>query len=860
MRFHRALLLLYPKSFRDEYGAEMRSVFERELRGARGAGVVALYGRTVLDTVWSAAVVHLDVLRQDLRYAARGFLRAPAFTATAIAVTALGIGANTAAFSVADFVLVRPLPYAEPHRLAKLWERNPHGRNDVAPANWRDWRRESRSWDAMGAYTRSAVNLVGQGEPQRLEASAMTAGVLPLLGVAPLIGRVFSEAEDREGAPGTVVLGYGLWQAQFGGAHDVVGRTVTLNGSPSTVIGVMPNGFDFPSRVVRLWTPLRLSEQNFQDRNDNYLEVVARRKRSVPLEEARAEMNVIASRLERQFPKENEGVGVLTLGLRDELSTQSRALLLALSAAACCVLLIACANLGNLLLARALARRRELAVRAALGAGRERLVRQLFTESLLLATCGGALGILVARAGVPLLAALVPETLPIGQAPELDLRMLLFAGMLAAATGIGFGVLPALRGSSRLDAVVLRDGARSGGGRRQRMRSALVVAEVTASVVLLVSAGLLMRALWRLRGTDPGFRPEGVLAVRTALPGARYAETSLRERFFARVLGGVRALPGVSSAAYVTGLPMAMTGGVWEVLIEGAAETRARAQLASVRFATSDLFRTLGIPLVGGRDLRDSDRLDQPLVAVVSASLARRYWPGADPIGKKFHVGGDAVRAVCGVVGDVRVRGPERPSEPQVYVPASQVKDGDFVTFSPRELVVRAAGDPVSLVPAIRRIVHEADPGQPVSDVRTMDEIVGEQTASRAAHARILGAFAAVAFLLAAVGIHGVLSYPVASRGQEIAVRMALGADARDVIGMVMRQSLRLAAAGVVPGLVFAYATGRAMRALLAGVTPADAATFGAVAALCVAMTLLGSLAPVLRALRVSPMSAMRAE
>jgi predicted permease len=860
MRFFRALLLLYPKSFRDEYGGEMGSVFERELRRARGAGVVALYGHALLDTVWSAAVVHLDILRQDLRYAARGFLRAPAFTATAIAVTALGIGANTAAFSVADFVLVRPLPYSEPQRLAKLWEKNPHERNDVSPANYRDWRRESRSWDAMGAYTRRAVNLVGQSDPQRLEGSAVTAPVLPLLGVSPLVGRVFGEADDRDGAPSTVVLSYGLWQAEFGGASDVVGRTVTLDGSPSTVIGVMPKGFDFPSRTVRLWTPLRLSEQNFQDRNDNYLEVVARQKRGVSLEEARSEMNVIASRLERQYPKENEGNGVMTIGLRDELSAQARALLLALSAAACCVLLIACANLGNLLLARALARRRELAVRAALGAGRERLVRQLFTESVLLAACGGALGLLVARAGVPLLAALVPDTLPIAQAPALDLRMLLFAGVLAAATGIGFGVLPALRGSSRVDAVALREGARSGGGRRQRLRSALVIAEVTASVVLLVSAGLLMRALWRLRATDPGFRAEGALTLRTALPWERYAETGRRERFFARVLEGVRALPGVSSAAYVTGLPMAMTGGVWEVVVEGAPESRARAQLASVRFATAELFRTLGIPLVLGRDLRDSDRLDQPLVAVVSASLARAYWPGADPIGKRFHVGGDAVRAVCGVVGDVRVRGPERPSEPQVYVPASQVKDGNFVTFAPKDLVVRASGDPASLVPAIRRIVHEADPDQPVSDVRSMEEIVGQQTAARAAHARILGAFAAVAFLLAAVGIQGVLSYSVASRGPEIAVRMALGADARDVIGMVMRQSARLAAAGVVPGLLLAYATARAMRALLAGVTPADAATFGAVAALCAAMTLLGSLAPVLRALRVSPMSAMRAE
>jgi putative ABC transport system permease protein len=860
MRSFRALLHLYPSSFRREYGGEMEAVFARERRGASGAAVPALWLRTLADTLWNAGAVHADLLRQDLRYAARALARSPGFAFTAIAVTALGIGANTAAFSVADFVLVRPLPYAEPSRLAKLWQKDPHGRNEVSPANFRDWKAMSSSWEAMGASTRRAVNLVGRGEPQRLEGSAVTAGVLPLLGVEPAVGRVFTEADDAPGAPGTIVLSHGLWQSEFGGGLDVVGKKVTLDGEPCTVVGVMPREFRFPSRSVRFWTPLRLAAGNFDDRDDTFLEVIARRKRGVTLAAARAEMDLVASRLERQYPKENEAIGIYTFDLRDELSAQSKALLFALSAAAFCVLLIACANLGNLLLARALRRRRELAVRAALGAGRERLVRQLVTESLLLAACGGALGIAVAHAGVPLLTRLVPDALPIGQAPAVDVRALAFAAVLAAVTGIGFGVLPALRASAKVDSDALRSGAREAGGRRQRMRSALVVVEVAASVVLLVSAGLLLRALWRLRATDPGFRAEGVLTVRTALPWNRYQETAKRERFYASVLENVRRLPGVSSAAYATGLPMSMTGGIWPVQVEGVTVSNARADDASVRFATPGLFAALGIPFVAGRDFAETDRLDHPPVAIVSAAFARRHFPGADPIGRRFKVGGDVVREICGVVGDVRVRGPERKSEPQVYVSSAQVKDGNFVTFAPKDLAVRASGDLLALVPAIRRIVTEADPEQPVSDVKTMDQIVGDQTAPRAAHARILLAFAALAFVLAGVGIHGVLSYAVASRGQELAVRMALGAEAKDVVRMVLRQSARLAAAGVLPGLVLSYATAHAMRTLLAGVGPRDAPTFGAVAVLCFAMTLLGSLAPALRAVRISPLEAMRAE
>lgn len=862
MHYYRALLLLYPKSFRDEYGGEMRSDFARRRGDAAGPLSAAwLYASALFEVLFNAAAVHLDILRQDLRYTVRSLGRAPGFAFTAIAVTALGVGANTAAFTVADFVLIRPLPYADANRLVKLWETQVPGhlgRNEVSPPNYRDWKTAS-SWESMGAFALGSTNLVGQGEPQRVETTAVTADLLPLLGAQPLLGRFFTAAEEKEGAGRTVVLSHGLWQAQFGGESGILGRTVTLDGAPHVVIGVMPRGFHFPSRAVQLWRPLTMGKEDYEDRNNNFLQVVGKLKRGVSLADASAEMDVICSRLEKQFPKELERVGAQVIGLRDELSAQSRLLLIALSGAALCVLLIACANLANLLLARGLVRQREISVRSALGAGRERLVRQLVTESLVLAALGGMCGILVAFAAVPLLSSLVPETLPIAQAPGIDPRILVFAAVLTALTGTGFGVVPALRASRKVDLEALRDGARAGGGRRQRLRSALVVAEVMATVVLLVSAGLLMRALWRLQGTDPGFRPEGVLTLRTTLPWPKYEKNASRESFYAKVLGEVRTLPGVSSAGYITGLPMAMPGGIFSVFLEGAPKTRANQYSVGMRFATPGFFSTLGIPLLRGRDVADSDRLSGLKVAVVSESLARRAWPGRDAVGRRIEIANE-MRTVVGIVGDVRMRGPERTSEPQVYLAYNQQKDNDYIAYPPKELVVKTSGEPFALVPALRRIIHAADPDQPISNVRTMSDIVGEQTASRAVQVRILGAFAAVAFLLAGVGIHGLLSYAVSSRKQEIGVRLALGAEPRDIVRMLMRQGVRLALAGVVPGALVAYAAGRSMEALLAGVKPADPETFLAAITLCVVMTLVGSLVPVLRAVRIEPATVMRTD
>ena len=861
MRAYRALLHLYPASFRAEYGEEMCGILARRRRDTAGpAALAALWVGVLFETIFNAAAVHWDILRQDARYTARTLAQSPGFTLTAILVAALGIGANTAAFSVTDFVLIRPLPFAEPDRLVKIWERVPgYSRMELSPANYRDWKRMSSSFAAMGAFGSISVNMVGQGDPQRIEGSAVTANLLPLLRVRPLLGRLFTAAEDREGAAGTLLLSYGLWQAEFGGDAGVLGRRVILDDAPYVVIGVMPPDFHFPNRGARLWTAKRFQEQDFQDRNNNYLQVVARLRRGVTLAQARAELGVVAAELERQYPKENRQTGATVYRLRDELSEQSRLLLIALCGAAICVLLIACANLANLLLARALMRRKELAVRAAMGAGRERLVRQLATESLVLAVLGGAAGVLAALAAVPLLAKLVPNTLPIAGAPSVDFRVLIFAGLITCATGIGFGTVPALRACGHADLSGLREGARAGGGRRDRLRSALVIAEVMASVVLLVSAGLLVRALWRIQATDPGFRPGGVLTLRTALPLPKYEKTAMRQEFYTRVLSSVRALPGVSSAAYISFLPMVMRGGIWPVSVASQPRDPAESGTASMRFLTPGFFAALGIPLRLGRDVSESDSINQPLVAVVSESFVRRYWPGENPLGRHFQF---AIhdRTVIGVVGDIRVRGLERSSEPQIYLPYKQVQDGWFPFYTPKDLVIRSSAAPGTLLPAVRRIVRGVDTDQPISDVRTMADIVEDETASRSAQVRVLGAFAGIAFLLAAVGIHGLLSFAVSRRTQEIGVRIALGAQSGAIVKMVVGQGIVLAAAGVLPGMALAYAAGRAMEALLAGVKPGDAAAFFTAAGLSLLMAVSGSLLPALRAVRIDPITAIRAE
>jgi predicted permease len=857
---YRALLRLYPASFRLEYEEEMLAVFIRAYADAGTLGRVRLFVTAVLDDLLNAFAVHGAMLGQDLRYTARTMNRSRAFALTAVLVTALGVGANTAAFSVADFVLLRPLPFPDPEALVRLCEGPRTGggwgcMNQMSPANYRDFKNLSAAFRGMGAFGSDAVNLVGGGEPRRLAVTTVTAEVFPLLGVAPHLGRVFASAEEDRG---TVVLGHGLWQSQFGGDPAVLGRVVNLSGTSFTIIGVMPPTFYFPTRQTQVWVPLTFRDENFANRTNTYIEAVARLAPGVSFDQARAELQVIADRLARDYPDTNEETGISFFRMRDYLSPRVRLMLIALGGASLCLLLLTGANLANLLLARATAREREMAVRSALGAGRERLVRQLITESVVLALIGGVAGVAIAAAGVPLFSSLVPPTLPIASEPGVDLRVLGFAALFTALTGVGVALFPALR-AGRTGFAALREGRGAGGGAKQRVRAILVTLEITVSVILLVTSGLLIRAVWRVQAIEPGFDAHNVLTLRTALPRPKYESPLRRGEFYDRILSAVRVLPGVDGAGFTSGLPMVTTGLITGVEIPGQDPSSARSGGVSHRWITPQYFKTMGIPLHRGRDVERGDTRDGNWVAVVSSSFAERHWPGQDPIEKTFRHRG-RLRTIVGVVRDVRVRGLERNSEPQIYLPADQTPDGSPASFDPKELVIRHSGPHEPLVTAVRQIVGAVDNEQPVSDVRTMDEVLAGDTATRRTQLHVLGSFAVVAVLLSGIGIYGLLAYTVSQRAHEIGVRLALGAEPWRVGRMIFRDGMRLALVGIVPGVLAGYAAARGMSTLLFGVPPGDYVTFVTAVAVTLVMAFAGSLLPTLKAVRVTPLSVLRTQ
>ena len=868
--FYRALLRLYPASFRAEYASELTRTFETQMRD-RGpwTGVLAAIG----DVVPNALAAHWEILKQDLHYTARTLSNARGFAIAAILVTALGVGANTATFSVADFVLIRPLPFKDPHELVRLCEGPKDGSgwgcmNQSSPANLRDVvNTATTSFESWGAWTGWSVNLVGQGEPQRISAVQVTPQVIPILGVTPLLGRVFERGPDPrelrtpDADAATVVLSHGLWQTQFGGDPGVLGKRLLLDGAPHVVIGVMPPAFRFPSQEVQLWIPLALPDQTFENRQNTYLDAIGRLRDGVTFEQGRAELDAIYTRMQREYPESNGETGFSYFRQRDSVMPRNRLMIYALCGASLCMLLLTCANLANLLLARAAGRERELAVRAALGAGRERLVRQMLTESVTLAVLGGAAGIGAAALAMPLLGLLVPQGLPLAGGPSLDGRVLLFAGLFTALTGLGFGLIPALRvGGGTTGFSALREGAR-GGGSRQRLRATLVAIEVAVSVMLLISSGLFIRAIWRVQAVDPGFNPEGVVTMRTDLPNPKYREAAPRAAFYDRVLTEVRALPGVEQAAYTSGVPMVLWGGIAGVEIPGREVVPSRRQGVAFRLASSQYFNAIGIPLRRGRDIADDDIPGRQLVAVVSQSFTDRYWPGEDGIGKQFVIR-DELRTIVGIVGDVKTRGLERNNEPQVYLPAKQPPGTGQLggLYVPKDLVIKAPTQQLAVVPAVRDIVRRADPEQPVANVRMMTEILEGQFETRNAQLRILGALAVLALLLSAVGIHGLLAFTVAQRGREIGVRLALGADPRAVARMVVGDATRMAVLGVIPGIIGAYLAARAMSALLFGVEPGDPVTFSAAAGVCLLVAVLAALRPAARAARVNPISALKSD
>jgi predicted permease len=858
MRFYRALLYLYPSSYRAEYGRELTELFAASRAGESGffasIGTILL---ALMDVIPNAAAVQWDLFARDVGFAMRALRRTPGFAITAILVVALGVGANTAAFSVASFVLVKPLPFEHPHEIARIWERSPsYAQMGLSGPNFHDWKEQAKSFSAMAAFTSTAKNLTGWGEPRRLQITRASWDLPKVLGVNAVLGRTFVVTDTIDAQ--AVLISYDLWQTQFGGDASVIGRRIELDGAPYSVIGVMPRQFRFPSRDTDMWMTLPFDGPDFADRNNLWLYAVGRLKRGVSIEQARAELDVIAARLEREYPKENHNVGANVYRMSEDLGARSRLLLLALCGAALCVLLLACANLANLLLVRAVSRGREMAVRAALGAGRDRLVRQLVTESMLLVGVGAIAGLGVALASLPALNRLVPATLPIADQATLDVGMLVLASVVVGFIGMAFGVVPALRGGpASMEA--LRDGARASGGRKQRVRSLLVMAEVMASIVLLVSSGLLMRAMWRLQSEDIGFRADGVLTLRTALAFPKYAGPHARNVFYTRVLNAVRALAGVSDAAYVTALPMAMKAGIWPVVLPGMADIRNESNGASLRFATPRYFGTLDIPLRAGRDLAETDAAAAPFVAVVSESFAERYWPNEAALGKHFQFEFHD-RTVVGIVGNVRVRGLEQSTEPQVYLPPEQVDSGMLSFYSPKDLVIRTASPAARLLPDIRRIVREADPSQPISNVQLLTDVVADETASRASQLRVLEILAAIALLLASVGIHGLLSFAVSRRAQEIGVRVALGAQPSGILSMFLREGVLLCLGGLVPGIAIAYGAARAMRVLLAGIAPADPLTLSVAVCVCAFVAIAACVRPALRAARTDPIAALRSE
>ena len=859
MTFYRALLRLYPRSFRAEYASELERSFERR---HRGRGAVARSLAAMADVVPNALAAHAELLRQDLAYAARAFSRTPGFSLTAIMVVALGIGANTAALAIADYAFLRPFPYTEPERLVKFYQADGEDMwnyGDVSPATYRDWKEANRSFSQMGVYSWRSANLVSEAEPRRVTLVAMTNDVFATLGVRPIAGRVFAADDTITGR--SIVLSYGLWQTQFGGDNGIVGKTVRLDGEPYAVIGVMPAAFNFPQSAIDGWIPLVFPPSAFEDRNNRFLFGIARLRPGVTQDQARLELNEISRRIAEQYSTQlSYRTGSAVFSLRGEMPAASRSLIVALVGAALCILVLACANLASLFLARGAHRARELAVRSALGAGRERLIRQLITESVTLAAIGGAVGLTLAATGVPLLTRLIPGGLPVDAAPSVDHRVLLVGIVLVLVTGLACGVVPAIKagGSGPLDA--LRGTARAGGGRSRHVRAGLVILEIASSVVLLVGSGLLIRAVARVNAIDPGFRTENVLTLKTELPMPKYDSTARRVQYYERVLREVGALPGVEAAGFITGLPLVMRGGIRSIVVPGITEPGNDRETASIRYLSGSYFQALSIPLLRGRNFNESDVADGVPVAIVSEAFVKRYWPSDDPIGKRFLIGvNDAEeRTIVGVVGDVHVRGLERRSEPQFYLPASQPGDANVGAYMPKDLVVRASIPPMSLVSSIRAIIRNADVEQSVSNVRPLSSIVDGENTPRVVQLRILVVLSGIALLIAALGIHGLLSFTVSVRSHELGVRRALGASVPGILGLVFREGLALAVAGIALGVFAAWGAARTMGAILAGVEPQDPLTIGVAAGLCFTIAILSCLRPARNAARVDPLTALR--
>ena len=821
----------------------------------------------------------MNTLFQDLRYGARMLFKNPGITFVVILALALGIGANTAIFSVVDAVLLRPLPYPESDRLVLLNETSKAmDEISVSYPNFTDWRNQNHVFENIGVYNRSSYNLTGVGDAERIVTGQVSADLFAALRANPAMGRLFTNDEDKPGGTPVVLLSHPLWQRRFGGQANILNQQLMLNNKSYTVIGIMPEGFQFPTRV-EMWVPVgQLSgEASWQSRgNHPGLYGVARLKPGVTFAQAKAEMDTIGANLEKQYQDSNAGNGIGLHPLLEVFVGDVRRPLWVLFAAVAFVLLIACANIANLLLARAQSRQKEMAIRSAMGAGRWRIARQLLTESVLLALIGGTLGMLVAQWGIKLILYISPDALPRSKEIGLDWRVLAFTIGLSFVTGLLFGLVPALQAGVVDVHETLKETGRGTSGKHW-LRSSLVVVEVATTLVLLVGAGLMIRSFYRLQKVNPGFSYDHLTSFTVALPQKKYAESEQREQFYNRLLENLRGLPGVEATAAASGLPLGNNGWQTSFVIDGRPRPpRDQTPLMEACLVTPDYFKAMNIPVKSGRvfdshddrswiaskdlsKLDDDEKFIAPLNSIViDEEFARRHWPGEEAVGKRIAMGSEKdprFLTVLGVVGRVKMEGLGTDSKRvQGYFPFAQIPSGGMT------VILKAAGDPNQLIAAVRQQVKAIDPDQPIYSVRTMDDIRSESVAPERLNLTLLSIFAGLALVLAVVGIYGVMSYTVTQRTHEIGIRMAIGAQPRDVFRMVIGQGMMLAFVGVVCGLIGAFGLTRLMASMLFGVEPTDPLTFAAIAVLLTGVALVACYVPGRRATKVDPVVSLRYE
>ncbi|MGH9498339.1 MAG: ABC transporter permease [Terriglobales bacterium] len=817
----------------------------------------------------------MGTLLQDLKYGTRVLLKSPGFTAVAILVLTLGIGANTAIFSVVNAVLLRPLPYRDFSHLVQVWHVPPPKsfpgvtRFAVSAANYLDWNNQNHVFDQLAIYTYANLNFSGKGQPESVTSGVVSPNFFAALQVRPLLGRTFLPDEDLPGHANVAVLGHALWRDRFGSDPAIVGQNVTLNGQGYLVAGVMPSSFQLPPQV-QMWTPLAMTDKEKAVRGEHHFGVIGRLKPGVDVKQAQAEMNTISSQLEQQYPADDKGWGAVVIPLREQLVGSVRPALLVLLGAVAFVLLIACANVANLVLAKTLGRRKEIAIRGALGASRARVLQQVLSETVLLAVAGGVLGLVVAHFGVRLISAVLAGQLSLTPEINLDGFVLGFTLGISLLTGVLAGLVPAMR----LTKTDLNEALKQGLGRTdadsggKRTRAVLVVAEVALSLMLLIGAGLMIRSLWLLRNVDPGLDPSHVLTMTVGIPvpSTRFPTPQDQSNFFREVLQRVRTLPGVESAGVIDALPLTGGGSTQPIAIED----RPPAAMAdqpevAVRLVSPGYLHAMRIPLLRGRDLTEADAQDRPHTILISQSMASRFWPNQDPIGKHITLTffPDAPREIVGIVGDVKDNGLDF-AEPitMLYTPLAQLSAPALGVWSsfPMSLVIRTNTEPASLASAVSAAVHQVDSELPLLQILTMQQVIDASLSQQRFNMFLLTVFAGLALLLAAVGIYSVLSYSVRRRIREIGIRMALGAQLRDILGMVLMDGMTPTLIGLGLGLAGALMLGRVVSSLIFGVTAKDPLTFGAVSILLAAVAFLASVIPAYRATRVEPMKALRDE